>query len=204
MRPLFYGVYLRDSRLATALDLVRFLSEPDDIRFSHITLRGPLSRKLADNWLELQNENPKFDWRIKLVRPGRFMSDSQATVFISVDLGTLSPLWHKPDFPDGLPHITLYDGKSQDFATKLRNVLAKYEFESWVDVTKLRTIQRKHKVDEVFHASFEPFYEMFMKCVGDPARIPKIRYATENDRLHFIDAVLSYAFSVPTLERRTA
>ena len=63
----------------------------------------------------------------------------------------------KLNFPDGTPHVTLYDGKSQEFATKLRNVLAHYDFECWTNVTKLRSIQKKFKVDEVFHASFEHF-----------------------------------------------
>ena len=200
----FYGVYLKDSKLATSLDLVRFLCEPRAIRFSHITLRGPLSRKLQETWVDQQNTNRKFEWRVRFMRPSRFMSDTQATIFVNVDLGTLSPLWQKPDFPDGTPHVTLYDGKSQEFASRLRNVLAKYEFASWVPVTKLQIIQKKHKIDEVFHASFEPFYHMFSECIGDPTRIPKMQYSTDNERLKYIDHVLSKNFPLAELRRKSA
>lgn len=201
---LFYGVYLADPTLATTFDLIRFLAEPDGYRFSHITLRGPLSRRLGATWLDEQNKKTNHDWQIKLTKPGRFMADHQSTVYLSVELGTLSTLWHKPDFQDGVPHLTLYDGKSQDFATKLRNLLAQYDFNCWVRVTKLSTIQKKHKIDEVFQETFEPFCRMFAQYVGEPRRITRMRYATETERLNLIDNVLAGTFHSPQVEKRMA
>jgi hypothetical protein len=84
---------------------------------------------------------------------------------------SLRELWHKPDFPRGQPHLTIYDGKDRAMAEKVFSLLNDYEWNCRVAVSKLRLIQRKHKVDEVLLPSFVAFFEMFEKFVGNPAQI---------------------------------
>lgn len=43
--------------------------------------------------------------------------------FFSVCAPALTNIWHKPDFPSSKPHLTIYDGKSWDFALQLRSRL---------------------------------------------------------------------------------
>ena len=55
--PHFYGIYLRNEAIATVLDLIRFVGEPDAIRLSHITLRGPYKSKISQKTLSEDNED---------------------------------------------------------------------------------------------------------------------------------------------------
>jgi len=47
--PVFYGLYVDNERLAAALDVVRFFSEPNFFRRAHITVRGPYPDDLSDD-----------------------------------------------------------------------------------------------------------------------------------------------------------
>jgi hypothetical protein len=105
-RKLFYGVYLASESISTILDLVRFFAEPDGIRFSHITLRGPYSVNLPRTFLEKINSDPKYEWLVELKEPEGFFLDRQSTVVISVDLLMLTDAFYKKDYRDGIPHIT--------------------------------------------------------------------------------------------------
>lgn len=66
--------------------------------------------------------------------PGSFMTlnpeiqPSRRTVFIKCSSDELEMLAHKPHYPDSVFHITLYDGKSSDYADLLLNTLNKF---SW-------------------------------------------------------------------------
>ena len=186
----FYGVYLQNTEISTALDLVRFLGEPDSIRFSHITLRGPYQKRLNKHWLREINGDPQYEWKIKLLEPGTFFSTGQTTVFLKVDLCSLHEIFHKPDFPGGLPHLTVYDGKDLDFAKELSELLSMYEWRREVRVTRLRLIERKHKVDEVFLTFFMAFSELFRDIIGDPMEISLMKTASVDRRLTLIEKVL--------------
>jgi hypothetical protein len=189
--PYFYGVYLQNSALSTALDLLRFLAEPHDVRFSHVTLRGPYPKRLSSTWLRRQNENPRYDWVIKLTSPGNFFETGQCTVFIQVDLGSLKPLLHKPNFPRAIPHLTLYDGSDRHVAQRLFELIDGNRWAGRLEVSKLRLIQTKHRVDEVFLPSFVAFHEAFRRFVGDPVEISRLRDVPMEQRLSLAAGVLS-------------
>jgi hypothetical protein len=186
----FYGIYLQNTELSTALDLIRFLGEPDSIRFSHVTLRGPYEARLSKSWLSEINQSGRYDWRISLVKPDRFFAALQSTVLIRAHLGSLQELFHKPLFPKGVPHLTLYDGSERRFADGLYHMLDDYDWQQEVDVTPLREIGRKEKVDEVFLPFFMSFHKLFRQVVGDPAKIPFVKDMPADRRLDLIYAVL--------------
>ena len=48
-----------------------------------------------------------------------FFGPAQNTVFFAVKAPGLERTWHKPDFPDYRPHLTIYDGPSRHFAEQL-------------------------------------------------------------------------------------
>ena len=91
----------------------------------------------------------------QFTKPETFFTDRQSTVVICVNLLTLQNLFYKKDYPDGLPHITLYDGKSREFAEALFALIAKYDWGVRVPVTPLREIDRNQKVDQTFIILFE-------------------------------------------------
>lgn len=190
--PYFYGVYLQNTKLSTGLDLIRFLSEPDSIRFSHVTLRGPYEAKLSRIWLLKINERGKYDWRISLAKPSKFFVGSQSTVVIRAHLGNLQGLVHKPAFPEGVPHLTVYDGSDRRFADAVFRMLELYDWNQAAEVTPLRLILKKQKVDETFERFWTAFYDLFQKIVGDPAKIRYMKEVSADRRLNYIHEVLVY------------
>lgn len=184
----FYGVYLESTAISTILDVVRFCSEPDSIRFAHITLRGPYHTGLNKAHLQQLNAGYK-DRTIAMLKADKFLSGTQSTAVILVDLRALSGLLYKPDFPDGTPHITLYDGKDRDFCADLSSLAQEYNWENELQVGLLQEITPKKKIDQEFLPFFTNFYKYFRHLVGDPSIIPQVRYMCSRDRLDMIKSV---------------
>src|SRR3954463_13392256 len=101
----FYGLYLNDERLEAAFELIRFVGEPDYLRRPHMTVRGPYERR-QDALLEKLDYSPNFVFVRDLAA---FFSEKQNTVLLECELPDRNRVWRKPDFPEGKPHITLYD-----------------------------------------------------------------------------------------------
>jgi len=196
----FYGIYLKSEAISTVLDLIRFIGEPDAIRLSHITLRGPYTSKINPLTLRNINENPIFDWTVTLLGPRTFFSTKQSTVLIAVDLGSLDRLVYKPDFPDSLPHITLYDGPDRNFASSLYDLLSGYVWERPVQVSRLREVARGDKIDQLLLPIIKNFYSLFQKLVGAPEYVSMMRDISLDERLSLIANILercSYATPLP-------
>lgn len=184
----FYGVYLESTAISTVLDIVRFLGEPDSIRFAHITLRGPYESGLNRNHLRHLNESVA-DRTILMLKADRFLSNLQSTAVILVDLRSLSSLVHKPDFPDGTPHITIYDGKDRDFCTDVYSLAQEYNWENVLRVGDLQEITPKKRIDQEFLPFFTNFLKYFNLLVGDPAMIPEVRYMHNRERLDIVRSI---------------
>jgi hypothetical protein len=188
--PHFYGVYLENTELSTALDLIRFLGEPDSIRFSHVTLRGPYKVRLPKIWLQRVNAKVCYDWKVSLIEPYRFFFGEQNTVVIKINLGSLKGLFHKPAFPDGVPHLTLYDGNDRRLADGIYRTLLSYDWRQEVNVTRLREIGRKEKIDEIFHSCFIAFNKLYQELVGNPDELALARKMSPDRRIELIYSVL--------------
>jgi hypothetical protein len=188
--PYFYGVYLQSADISTTLDLIRFLGEPDSIRFSHITLRGPYKRRLSKTWVTKKNHSEMFEWKILLTAPDRFFGNGQNTVVIKADIGSLRKLFYKPTFPNGIPHLTLYDGPDRRFAAGLYQVLLFLDWQQEVAVSRLREIGRKEEVDQVFVQLFAAFDRLYREMVGDPKAMSVVRNMAPERRLDLIYNVL--------------
>lgn len=201
----FHGVYLQNTAISTALDLVRFFAEPDSVRFSHITLRGPYERRLSEKWLRNVGDDPRFEWKVFLIEPGHFFDTGQTTVFLKIDLMSLKYLCHKPDFPNAIPHLTLYDGNDKFFAHQLFDLTKSFEWYISARVSKLRQIDKKAKIDEVFLPFVESFVDGIRKYIDDPSDwdILDIRSLPKTKRLNLIESVLSdtVGFSSKALKR---
>ena len=191
MKNHFYGVYIRDSQLAGGLDTIRFLMEPDAIRFSHITVRGPYQRKLSDKRLNEELVPKVRDWKVLLTEPERFFTSTQNTVFLKVDLGQLKSLWHKPDYPEGAAHITLYDGSDRRCAEALYKLLNRHRWDFRVGVSQLRAIDEKCRIDGSLLELLHGFTDAFSKFIGSAGLCPHdILGLDVTQRLELVQRVL--------------
>jgi len=191
MMARFYGVYLDNTGISTVLDIVRFLGQPDSIRFSHITLRGPYADPgLTKARIQGINDGYKKDRLVKMIAPTTFFSERQSTVVIAVELGNLQELFYKPNFPTGTPHLTIYDGKSRQFAQSLYDIVSRYIWDASLSVGALQAIESKHRVDGEFLPFFTKFCEYFGALVGDPKQIASMSGVSANRRLELIESVL--------------
>jgi hypothetical protein len=116
----FFGLYVSDDWCASRLDLIRYICDPQIDDRSHVTLRGPYKRNRLDGrkiWARSRFRYVVCD------RIGAFSGPGQQTVYFRVLLPRSEDLMWKPDYPDGVAHLTLYDGDNRQFANAVRTVL---------------------------------------------------------------------------------
>jgi hypothetical protein len=186
----FYGTYIKNNALSVVFDLIRFVAEPDNIRFSHITLRGPYKFLLSQAALDSINYKIDRVPFVETIRPELFSSSKQSTVVILIDLHSLAEVVYKPDFPNSVPHLTMYDAGDPGFARELYSLVAQYMWTGRYEVTPLQLIRRKHSVDGVFLQFFEHFYAAFERFVGDPIMIHQMSDISLGVRLKLIESIL--------------
>src|SRR5262249_12597096 len=86
---------------------------------AHITVRGPYQDyQDPREWTTKLKGQP-----VEIGEVGTFFEKDQHTVFLGVSSPAIRSIWHKPDYPDSNPHLTLYDGTSRSFAESLRQVI---------------------------------------------------------------------------------
>jgi hypothetical protein len=173
----FYGLYLKDERLEAALELIRFVGEPDFLRRPHITVRGPYERK-QDAVLERLNYVPD---TILLLGVAAFFSEQQNTVLLDCELPEKERVWRKPDFPNGRPHITLYDGHSRNVALNFRSALKKCEWRFRAPVSELTLIEKKVDPEKSLPIMLEHVSSIYREAMFEEFDIRKIRKFEEVD-----------------------
>ena len=184
----FYGVYLAEKHIEAALELVRFLGEPDYLRRPHITIRGPYERK-QDALLEKLQYH---DRQILVKGITAFFADSQNTVLLDCDLPDKERVWRKPNYPDGRPHITLYDGKSRHMALNLRSALKACKWMFRVPVTEIKLIEKKIDPNEVFPEIFESVSLLYKEVMFEEFKLDNIRKLSEVDVVFCVSRLAAY------------
>lgn len=173
----FYGLYLNDERLEAALELIRFVGEPDYLRRPHITVRGPYERK-QDALLEKLGYSPKY---VFVRGVAAFFFENQNTVLLECDLPEKDRVWRKPNFPDGKPHITLYDGRSRNLALSLRLSLKQCKWQFRTPVGGLDIIEKKVDPGSVLPSVFENVSALYQQVMFETFDVEKIRRFNEVD-----------------------
>ena len=113
-RRVFYVVYFRDRRLQYSLDAMRFIANPSEKNFAHITVRGPYQQRY-----NLSEMDRRIDGTEVLANGvGSFFGYSQNTVFLKCHSEILRDVWKKTAYGFN-PHVTIYDGESRKFAEML-------------------------------------------------------------------------------------
>lgn len=116
---IFYVIYIKDEILGSYLNAIRYLGNPNEKNDAHITVRGAYKKSL--NNIQKYNSIVKGD-KVIIRSVGKFFDKDQNTVYLTCESKNLKKVWQKFDYGFN-PHITLYDGKSRDFAIKLVEIL---------------------------------------------------------------------------------
>lgn len=214
-----FVLYLSDSVVGPALELIRRICEPGSKSLPHITVRAPIKR------LPREDLDFYFGLRIRevcVVGPGSFGLDEQdeenpqvvtqvrKTVYLRCTSDALEFLSHKPEFPDSVFHLTLYDGRSESFARELLNVLCKYPWRQVVSLpadTKLTEIpigsSRPRRPATVRPAELSVAAQLlFSRLAPEESRLESVLLMSDADRLELVRRVcedLSMA-GLPTAE----
>ena len=122
---MFHVLYVPDGLIAGCLDAIRVLANPAEKHRAHITVRGPYrhGRPRVDTINRLIESS-----EIKIHGSGNFFAFGQNTVFLQCRSPRLRAVWDKPDY-DFNPHITLYDGSSREFASRLWEIVSSRSYE---------------------------------------------------------------------------
>lgn len=131
--PSAYVLYLEDTAVGPALELLRRVCQPKSKSLPHITVRYPV-HLLEGSDLSVY-ENTSID-DLHIAGPGSFnLEDGDVPeairnpiIFLRCESRLLEALSYKPDFPDSVFHITVYDGPSREFAARVLSVLDEF---SW-------------------------------------------------------------------------
>lgn len=119
----FLALYLPDGLPARALDVVRVLVDPLVRHRAHVTVRGPYRAPPLDpdDWGAVVAGEP-----CAIGGVAHFWSGRQSTVYLMVDAPALELAWHKPDYPEYAPHLTIYNDRERAVAARVSALLGTY------------------------------------------------------------------------------
>lgn len=175
----FVAIGFSDSKVSRLFDLARLVLEPDFARRAHITLRGPYSKKGDISSSVLGRDVGK----IRLNRPGTFFDGAQNTVFLGVEIFGISDFWRKPDFPNGTPHLSIYDGSNRRFAWNVMNVLRRSDWKMELNSTPMAILEKKRKVETEFILHYDALSQTLESVVGEVYSAEFIKEMKDVDRI---------------------
>ena len=147
----FVAVTFSDTKIAELFDLLRLLAQPDFARSAHVTLRGPYANKKDISGGILSKDVGK----IQLRKAGNFFSERQHTVYLGVEIVGVDDFWYKPDFPNGTPHLSIYDGKDRKEAWVIFNLLRKFPWDLSLNSSPMHVLEAKRPVETEFIFAYE-------------------------------------------------
>ncbi|HEY4214505.1 MAG TPA: Eco57I restriction-modification methylase domain-containing protein [Steroidobacteraceae bacterium] len=120
-------LYLTEGEVAAYLELLRRLSQPDSTSRPHLTVRYSsqgLRAHAQPHYLNVEIDD------LVLGEPSTFdpvdASGALRTVIISCESENLEWLSYRPDYPNSLFHITVYEGPPSEFARRVLEVLKEF------------------------------------------------------------------------------
>jgi len=192
-----------DSVVGPHLQLLRQICEPSSVSRPHVTVRYFERLQVPEEYRRIRVAY------IDLIGPGMFKPSSGSsagttnrssqTVFIRCKSDDLTPLEHKPHFPESDFHITIYDGKSRIFARRLLGELQKFKWCFRVPLSKqaltfkeLRAATRSRtSVNFAYDVEVE---KLFMTLTSSPLSRPRLVGLRNADRLKLVRLVLRSLF----------
>lgn len=194
-----YVLYIEDNTVGPCLHLIRRVCNPESSARPHITVRYPVDR-LQDNLGALQGLTID---EIDIVEPGAFgLEDTNTTetctVFVRCSSDVLEAQSYKPDYPDSIFHITLYDGRSLEFAKQLLQVLRRFTWGFAVALpkqTKLTKIEigrhkENNRTDDRIY--LDKLKLLFHTITSKRLSATLLASLTDMQRLEFTEAICAH------------
>ena len=193
---IFYVIYVADVEVGPALDLIKIICNPFVKTHAHVTLRGPYTRKADDarawnkKWVEEKNQISAITFKglLSFFRPG------QNAVSLGCEFPEVQELWYKPDYPHGVPHLTLYDGESREFADDVLKVLGRFDWNFEVSATPLKPLRagERGQWSMVHLTPNNEIDRVFERLTGHRVSSESIRDMKPDLRLEVVDQVCQY------------
>ena len=187
----FHVLYVPDGLLASCIDAIRVLANPAEKHRAHITVRGPYYHggKQVGSFNRLVEGS-----EVSIKGSGHFFDFGQNTVFLQCESPDLQAVWDKPDFGFN-PHITLYDGSSQEFARNLWEIVSKHPYElSFIAGPLIPLVSsRRHQGGMALQADLD--LRFIRKITGLDLDKGGVESLGEDGRLKAIDKLCGYLAS---------
>lgn len=181
----FYGIFHADPNLQAWLNLLRFLANPNQKLIAHLTVRGPYSQRygLAAASAVIQGH------RLQITEIDAFFGPGQATAILRcAPDAKLRKIWHKPDYPDFNPHISICDGLTEDFTRKVLAACKGIRPFPFLCSALLPIVTKPLKDELSLTRSVD--FQLLGKLLGDVFDAEKVRLAEENTRLEWLARVV--------------
>ncbi len=198
MRTAFV-LYIADDIVGPCLHLIRRVCNPGSSSKPHVTVRYPIAR-LQENLTRYQNQTID---AVDIVEPGAFGIDDPSTtrtrtVFLSCDSDVLEEMCYKPDFPDSIFHITVYDGKNLEFAKQLLQVLERFTWGFTVTLpeqTRLTKIEigrykRNNRIEDQVY--LDKLKSLFNTITSQELSTTLLTGLTDVQRLELTEAICAH------------
>jgi len=206
-----FVLYINDSLVAPCLQLIRHVCEPGSTARPHVTVRGPIKRVVHIREFYRTMKIGSIDF----IQPGIFKPSSSETsgkytVYLRCDSQELNGVSYKPEYPDSVLHITLYDGASRSFATDLFGLLNSYDWRFTVRLPKNSTLSeirlkhRRAKATDV-PVSYDPkLAELFREITSEKLEYARLVRISASKRLELVEVLCSHLFgNAQTLKRHS-
>lgn len=183
---LFYVIFVKDEILGSYLNAIRYLSNPNEKHNAHITVRGPYKVQIdVSRYNKIINNEI-----ISIKEVGTFFEGEQNTVFLRCESEKLEEVWQKPDYGYN-PHITLYDGKSKNFARDLVKILNSHLINFSFKADKLSLLQ-SIKGQSDYRLSLEANLKYIGAIIEKSLSHTLVEKMTEEQRLELIDKITDH------------
>lgn len=113
------------------LSAIRQVSDAKSRSDPHITVRYPIDRIAREI---IRTDAPLALEAIDITGPGTFGGSDRKVLFLSCHSESLEAVRYKPQFPDSIFHLTLYEGPATDFALQLEQALNEFPWQLVVRV----------------------------------------------------------------------
>lgn len=188
---IFYVLHIREKVLADCVDAIRFICNPTEKQRAHLTVRGPYQKRIDVAAISKRIVGDT----VSIDRVGDFFDAGQNTVFFHCTAPELKNVWNKPNFPFN-PHITLYDGKSREFARRLYAVISRYDYCLRFRADELEPIE-SIKGQESMSLAFA-FNSKFMgKVLGERIGPDAVPILSDERRLELVERLCQHLAALP-------
>ena len=192
---IFYVLHIKEKELADCVDAIRFICNPAEKQRAHVTVRGPYQKKIGVKTISKKIAGDT----VSIDRVGNFFDSGQNTVFFHCSAPELKNIWKKTDYPFN-PHITLYDGTSKEFASKLYACMSRFSYCLRFRAEELEPIEsRKGQQSMSLALAFNS--TIVGKVLGEKIRPDIVQRLPEDRKLQLVDKLCHHLASMPAAKQ---